>query len=142
MEISNIVLQYLKVLLSWPVIALILFVSFIRLFKDPISDFIRRLIRGEFGSVKLQATSPADQKKEAEELPPVKHEDELERYVKDHPREAIKTLLDISRNYRFEKIFNIIYGTQINLLIHLSTRAYPSPQSVIEYTLYFYFVKR
>jgi hypothetical protein len=73
MEISNIVLQYLKVLLSWPVIALILFVSFIRLFKDPISDFIRRLIRGEFGSVKLQATSPADQKKEAEELPPAKY---------------------------------------------------------------------
>ncbi len=65
MIISNIVLQYLKVLLSWPVVVFILVISFILLFKDPISDFIHRLIKGEFGSVKVQATSPADQKKEA-----------------------------------------------------------------------------
>lgn len=122
MGISNIVLQYLKVLLSWPVITLVLVMSFIKLFKDPISDFIRRLIKGEIGSVKLQAISPADQKKEAEEFPPIQPENELEFYVKNNPREAIKTIIEISRNFRFEKIFNIIYGTQINLLTHLSTK--------------------
>jgi len=122
MEISNIVLQYLKVLLSWPVITLILVMSFFKLFKDPISDFIHRLIKGEIGSVKLQATSPADQKKEAEEFPPIQPKNELELYVKKYPGEAIKTIIEISRNLRFEKIFNIIYGTQINLLTHLSTK--------------------
>ena len=122
MEITNIVLQYLKIVFSWPVITFILFICFFVLFKDPISDFIHRLIKGEIGNVKLQATSPADQKKEAEEFPPIQPKNELELYVKNNPREAIETIIKISRNFRFEKTFNIIYGTQINLLTHLSTK--------------------
>ena len=127
METSNIVLQYLKVFLSWPVITLALVIFFIKLFKDPISDFIRRLIKGEAYGVKFQASSPAEQKKEAEkkeaeEIPQIQSENELERYVKDNPKEAIKNIIDISRKFRFERIFNIIYGTQINLLVHLNTK--------------------
>ena len=122
MVISNIVLQYLKVLLSWPVITLILVMSFIKLFKDPISDFIRRLIKGEAYGVKFQASNPAEQKKDAKEIPQIQPENEIERYVKDNPKEAIQTIIDISRKFRFERIFNIIYGTQINLLVHLNTK--------------------
>ena len=142
MIISNIVLQYLKVLLSWPVITLILVISFIKLFKDPISDFIHRLIKGEIGSVKLQAISPADQKKEAEEFPPIQPENELELYVKNNPGEAIKTIIEISRNFRFEKIFNIIYGTQINLLAHLNTKGESGDKYINLLSYYNYYIAR
>jgi len=109
MEISNIVLQYLKVFLSWPVIALISIICFIKLFKEPISSFIHRLTKGEFCGVKLQASSPVEQKKEAEEIPQIQPENELERYVKNNPEKAIKTIIDISKKLRFERIFNIIF---------------------------------
>lgn len=122
MEISNIILQYLKVVFSWPIITLILVISFINLFKEPISDFFHRLIKGEAYGVKIQASSPTEQKKEAEDIPQKQPENELESYVKDNPKEAIKTIINLSRGYRFERIFNIIYGTQVNLLIHLNTK--------------------
>ena len=99
MEVSNIILQYLKIFISWPVVTLVLVISFINLFREPISDFIRRLTRGEFGGFKVQATSPTEQKKEAKDIPQIQSDNELENYVKDNPKEAIKN------NYRyFQKV--------------------------------------
>lgn len=130
MDIANVILQYLKVLFSGPIITLILVISFFVLFKDSISDFISRLIKGEAYGVKFQAGNPSEQKKEAEELPQIKPQDELERYVKDNPKEVIKNLIEISRKFRFERIFNVIYGTQINLLIYLSTKGEPGDKYI------------
>lgn len=122
MEVSNIVLQYVKIFLSWPIVVFVLVVIFIRQFKEPISSFISRLVKSEFGSFKLQTSSPEQQKKEAREIPQTQSEDELENYVRNNPRQAIKTIIDISRNFRFERIFNIIYGSQIRLLLSLRLR--------------------
>ncbi len=39
MDIADLVLRYLQLLLSWPVIALALGLTGMKLFKDPFSDF-------------------------------------------------------------------------------------------------------
>lgn len=122
MEITNIILQFLKVLFSWPVITLVLVISFLKLFKGPISSFIRRFIKGEAYGVKIEASSPTEQRKEAEKLPQIQPEYVLEKYIKENPKEVIKDLIDITKKYHFERIFNIIYGTQISLLDYLNTR--------------------
>ena len=122
MEISNIILSYLKVVFSWPIVTLIMVIIFIARFKEPISDFFRRLIKAEAYGAKIQASNPSEQKKEAEEIPQIQPESEIESYIRDNPQEALKTIINFSRGFRFERIFNFIYGTQINLLIHLSSK--------------------
>lgn len=47
MGIAETILNYIKVFLSWPVIILVLGITFFKLFKDPICDFFRRLTRAE-----------------------------------------------------------------------------------------------
>lgn len=122
MEISNQILSYLEIIFSWPLITLIIVIIFIIIFREPLSDFFRRLIKGEAYGVKFQASSPSEQREEAKDIPKVQPESELESYIRDNPQETIKTIIRLSRGYRFERIFNIIYGTQINLLLHLSSK--------------------
>ena len=62
MEISNIFLQYLRVVFFWPIITLILVISFISLFKEPISDFFRRLIKGNLAVLKFNQVAQQSKK--------------------------------------------------------------------------------
>jgi hypothetical protein len=114
MKIEEIVLQYLQVVLSWPLFAIIL----IFLFKKQISDFLNRLIKGKVGSVSFEA-SPTKQEKVIVE------DDKKNRgiqIIEDNPKKAYEEFLKLYEEYFFERSFNIIYGTQINLLEHLDKK--------------------
>lgn len=142
MEIAEIILKYLQVILAWPVVALILGVIFLKWFKDPISDFFRRVVRGEAYGVKIEASSPSEQRKEVKEIPQPQTHDQIEKYIKDHPKEVIKEYLRLLNGYWFERAFNIIYGTQMDLLEYLSTKGTKGENYINLVSFYNEFVKR
>ncbi|MEK7165079.1 MAG: hypothetical protein AAB779_03975, partial [Patescibacteria group bacterium] len=140
MEMANIVLQYLEVFLGWPVVILILGLAFMQWFKKSISSFLERLIVGEAYGVRLEASSPSNQQKE------LKKEDmplqDIEKYIRDNPKEVIRDYQRIFNSYRFERAFNIIYGTQMDLLEHLSTKGDNGDKYVNLILFYNEFIKR
>lgn len=142
METAEIILKYLQVILGWPVVALILGVIFLKWFKDPISDFFRRVVRGEAYGVKIEASSPSEQRKEVKEIPQPQTYDQIEKYIKDHPKEVIKEYLRLLNGYWFERAFNIIYGTQMDLLEYLSTKGTKGENYINLVSFYNEFVKR
>lgn len=142
METAEIILKYLQVILGWPVVALILGVIFLKWFKDPISDFFRRVVRGEAYGVKIEASSPSEQRKEVKEIPQPQTHDQIEKYIKDRPKEVIKEHLRLLNGYWFERAFNIIYGTQMDLLEYLSTKGTKGENYINIVSFYNEFVKR
>lgn len=122
MEIAEIILCYLEVLLRWPVIVLIVVLVFFKLFKNPISDFFRRIVKGEAYGIRLEASSPSEQQKEAKETISARSKSEIEAYIRDNPDLVVTEYIRLFNGYIFERAFNIIYGTQIDLLEHLSSK--------------------
>ncbi len=90
MEIANIILEYLKIIISWPVVSLVLGIIFLNYFKDPLSDLFRRITKGEAYGVRLEATTPAEQIKEANDLKEITPEDKIIKYVKENPSKVIE----------------------------------------------------
>ncbi len=115
MEIADLIKRYLEVFLSWPVIILIIFV----IFKNEISDFLKRLVKGEALGMRLEATRPSEQQKEAKEALPAKTKSEIEAYIRDNPELVSTEYIRLWNGYIFERTFNFIFGTQIDLLEHL-----------------------
>lgn len=122
MSLAEIILELFRVFLSWPVMILVLGLIFFCKFKDSISDFLRRVTKVGTPSVGIEATSPSKQREKAKENPPAKPLDEIETYIKDNPKEAIDNYLRVWNGYVFERTFNLIYGTQIGLIEHLSKK--------------------
>ena len=122
MKTSEIIFQYFQLFLGWPVIILILGIIFLKWFKEPISDFFRRLVKGEAYGVRIEASSPLGQQKEATQPPQLRTQDEIKEYVKENPERVIKEYARLLREYWFERIFNLIFGTQIELLEYLSKK--------------------
>ena len=122
MEIAKIVLDYLQTFLSWPVVSAIVIIYFLKLFKEPLSDFFRRMIKGQVYGVALEASSPSEQRKEIKEGKIPQSQEAIEKYIQENPKEVIKEYLRILQSYWFERAYNLIYGTQISLLEHLSTK--------------------
>lgn len=115
MKIEEIVLKYLQVVLNWPLLAIIS----IFLFKKQISDFLSRLIKGKVGSLSVEATPPKQEKVIVEN-------DKKNRgiqIIEDNPKNAYGEFLKLYEEYFFERSFNIIYGTQIDLLEHLDKKS-------------------
>lgn len=117
MEIAKIVLEYLKVLI-WPAVI----IYFLIWYYEALSDFFRRMVRGQVYGVSLEASSPSEQRKEIKEERNLQSQEAIEKYIRENPKEAIKGYLRVYNNYWFERAFNLIYGTQIALLEHLATR--------------------
>lgn len=122
MQVANLVLEFVKVIISWPIAVFVLGLLFIRTFKDPISDFFRRIVRGQAYGVRVEAATPSEQRKEAQESEAFKTPDEVEKYVKENPKEVIAQYLRVQNGYWFERAYNLIYGTQISLLEYLQTK--------------------
>ena len=141
MEKAKIILEYLQVILGWPVVTLILGVIFLKWFKDPISDFFRRVVRGEAYGVRIEASSPSEQREEIKDTPQLP-QDQIEKYIKDNPKEVIVEYGRLLNGYRFERAFNIIYGTQMDLLEYLSTKGTAGENYINLVSFYNEFVKR
>ncbi len=118
MKIEEIILQCLRVVLNWPLVAIIS----IFLFKKQISDFLSRLIRGKIGNLSVEATPPKQEKVIIEN----NNKNPLIQMMKDDPENAYHEILKLYEDYFYERSFNIIYGTQINLLDHLDKKPYKS----------------
>jgi hypothetical protein len=128
MLVAEMVLRYLQALLAWPPVVLVLGIVALKMFREPLADFFRRLTEGEAYGVRVKATTPAEQRKEIKEVeeasgpPKLQSAEDVERYIRDNPKAVMEELARTSNSFRFEKTYNLIYGTQIDLLEHLTTK--------------------
>ena len=61
MEIAKLILCYLQTLLTWPVIGGIIAIVFLKMFREPLSCFLRRIVRGQLYGVSIEASTPSEQ---------------------------------------------------------------------------------
>lgn len=123
MDVARLVLDFLRVLLSWPVILGLLGVYFLIAFQEPIADVLRRFTKAAGYGVSLEAGNLSQQLQEIKETEitrPV--EDDLQKYVKENPELVITRYVQTFNAYWFERSFHLIFGTQIALLEFLLER--------------------
>ena len=151
-------LEYIKVLLSWPPIALVTAILLISRFRGAIDDFLKRLVEGTIFGQAFKAVPPPQQSGSAgvtedrlalaaeaappistlagEVLPPQLAGDPLApaavAYVRNNPADTVIEYKRVLFAYNFERLFMRIYGTQIALLEFLALRPdTPAPLSVL-----------
>ena len=129
MKIEEIILQCLRVVLNWPLVVIIS----IFLFRKQISDFLSRLIRGKIGNLFVEATPPKQEKVIIEN----NNKNPLIKMMKDDPEGAYHEILKLYEDYFYERSFNIIYGTQIDLLEHLNKKPDKSEKYNFIFTKYY-----
>lgn len=145
-------LEYLKVLFSWPPIALVIAVIFFWRFQTAINGLMGRIVEGSILGQTIKAAPPIQSpelsgeedflsKKAAEAqlqtnvqpnvtapepLPPELADDPQApaavEWVKNNPVQTVMEYKRIMLNISFERLFNLIYGTQIFLLEFLASR--------------------
>jgi len=142
MEIAEIILRFLQAILSWPIIVLILGIVFVVVFKGPISDFLRRIVKGEAYGVRIEASRPSEQKEIAKETPKIESQDQIEQYIINNPKAVVAEYLRLANGYWFERTFNIIYGTQIDLIEYLATKGTNGDKYINLVVFYNEFIKR
>lgn len=133
----NLLLEYLKVILNWPPVALILGVIFFYFFKVGINNFLGRVTEGSiFGNTfkaSPQSTNSSDASigqlteqsqtnviDESHLIEKLKQEEpdaeKVIAFVKANPAHTVIEYKKLLSSIQFEKCFNAIYGTQIALL--------------------------
>ncbi len=143
METAELVLRYIQTLLSWPVVCLILGLVALALFREPMSDFLRRMVRGEGYGVRFEAANPSQQRKGVKETTIKQQtEDGLERYIKENPADVVREYFRLYNGFLFERAYNLIYGTQLQILDFLSTRGNKGEKYVNLLPYYNEFLKR
>lgn len=143
-------LEYLKVLLSWPPIALVIASLFIARFKGAIDDLLSRLVEGNILGQAFKAIPPPLQQANAtgvqedrlalaaeavpdnaaghaeEQVPAELAGDpgavQAIAYVKANPAHTVIEYKKLLFAYNSERLFIRIYGTQIALLEFLASR--------------------
>jgi len=124
MEVAKLVLQYIQAILTWPVTALILGLIFTYLFRKPISDFIDRITEGEGYGVRVKAKGSTGQSIEVKDGPqPPAPQGKLLEFIKENPEAILENYMRTYNSYWFERAYNLIYGSQIDLLEHLYSKA-------------------
>ncbi len=141
MEMAEIVLSYIQVLLNWPFLGACLIFIFIIRFKKGIDGFLGRLVKGKIGSISLEA-SPTIQKKSIRENKIIESKEQAINYIRKNPEESFNIYLKTNNLFRFEKAFNNIFGTQINLLEYLTSKADEGEKLLNLYVFYDNFTKK
>jgi hypothetical protein len=142
----QLLLEYLKVLLSWPPIAFLTAVIFVARFRAAIDDFLKRLVEGNILGQVFKAVPPPQQSLPsgatedrlavaaeaappaaiAEDLPPELAGDPLApaavSYVRTNPAQTVIEYKRVLLAYNAERLFTRIYGTQIALLEYLALK--------------------
>jgi hypothetical protein len=142
------ILEYFKVLLSWPVAAVILTLYLAPKFREPVHDLIKRVTKASLPGVELEVSAaqttflPAELKppeaarSRDAELPPALRDDPGIRsaleFIKEFPTQALifhrQTLFWLN----FERVFIRAYGTQIAALVELESATAPLPLATLE----------
>ena len=119
---SEIILDYLKVILTWPVIFGSALFYFLVVYRDPIQGFLRRIIKGKIYGATFEASPPIDQDSIKDKKSDIEPLDEMRKFVKENPEKVMSDYFLLANHYRFERSFHFIYGTQILLLEHLEKK--------------------
>ncbi len=123
MEIAKLVLEYFRLILSWPVIVGLIVVIFFAKFQASVSDLIKRFAEGEVSGVKFKIAPLQQQEKqqsvEGSSFPSLTQQ---EKDIVENPKKTAEKLKELNTALRFEKIFNLIFGSQFRLLEHLETK--------------------
>lgn len=118
----ELMLGFLKVFLSWPVVTLILGLIFIFIFKGQISNLLGRVTEGDVYGMKFKASTLQDSAS-GTKLEPVRLSNDQIKWISDNPDKAFEEYTKVFNFYRWERAMNFIYGTQIDLLESLSNKA-------------------
>lgn len=141
--LAQIVLDYLKTII-WPITVIIIAFCF----RTEISSLIKRIISAELPGLKLNAIPqekaeesnlefklqnlPDDEKNKLEEL--IQEKENALSSASQNIDELNKTLVQKEIEVDFERIYNIIFGSQINLLNKMAgTLGYLGTQNVIQH---------
>jgi len=139
-QIADLVLRYLDVIFRWPVAVLALGLTGMLLFRKPLSDFFSRVTSAGAYGFQLSAATPQGQaapakKPDAPELANVVEQQpappqqgpplvppQVVQYVQQNPGLVVEEYLRVFNAYRYERAFNLLYGTQIHMLQFLVTK--------------------
>ncbi|MBN1968352.1 MAG: hypothetical protein JW870_03200 [Candidatus Delongbacteria bacterium] len=121
MDISNYILEILKLIFSWPPMILASVIILLITFKAPISNLIQRITKGTFPGFSIEASATIAQQKEisAPDSQLSSQEDRIRQYIRDNPDAVAREFLEIFNKYTYERLYNVIYGSQLALLEHL-----------------------
>ncbi|WP_418120754.1 hypothetical protein [Variovorax sp. 350MFTsu5.1] len=111
------ILEFLKVFLSWPVAALVLGGIFMRVFREPIRELVSRLTKFKAIGAEIEASAPVPSNQE-QAKPAAELSDPVDQAAATpaRAREVILALRDVCM---FEQTYNLIFGSQMQLLHYL-----------------------
>jgi len=136
-EVLEWVWRFLDLLFRWPVAIFVLGLTGMLMFKKPLSDFFSRVVSaGVYGvqlnAIAAQSESTPAKKPNTPELAnmvdhqppnvqqgPIQIPQQAIQYVQRNPAQVIEEYLRVFNGYRYEKAYNSIYGTQIEILFSL-----------------------
>jgi hypothetical protein len=142
------ILDYAKVILSWPPIALVIALVFFKRFQVSIQSFLNRATEANVLGQTVKAAPPTESQQDVQPatenrlaqatpgtgaavaenvpLPPELQNDPQARlalaYVMNNPVQTVVEYKRLIFSYNCERLFNSIYGTQISLLEFLAAR--------------------
>jgi len=109
------ILEYLKVLLSWPPLAFLAACIVLPMFRHTIAEKLKQLVEGKGANWHLRFVDPAQSQGTAPATPPTAHPDQLTAISHD-PAAARAEILRWWTAATSENILHRIYGTQWRLL--------------------------
>ena len=113
------------------------------MFKEPLSDFFKKIKRASAYGASIETFNPPDQQKEIKENPPsLSQEDDMEKYIRENPKKVKEEYVRIYNGYWFERAYNLIYGTQIDLLEYLIEKGTNGESYVNLYKFYQEYINR
>jgi hypothetical protein len=138
---AELILRYLDVILRWPLAVAVVGLTGMFLFKRPFSNFLSRITKAGGYGFELSAVNPQTQvtptmEPAAPELATAVHQapqqaqlhgppmvpQHVLQYVRDNPGAVVEDYLRVFNGYRYERAFNALYGTQIDLLQYLASK--------------------
>lgn len=132
LEYVKVLFDFLKVFFAWPVAALILGATFIKVFRNDISEFLKRVTKLKGPGTEVEASLPAAQAQAAQAAVSSNPTDPIEVIASD-PKQAKEALLLLRDIANFEQTFNPIFGTQMTLMHVLRSQgAYGADASVVD----------
>jgi len=143
LEFAKVILDYLKVVI-WPIVVIIIAFCF----KIEISNLINRIISGELPGFKFNATSKQEKKEESDlksklKNVPIEEKNKLEELIQEKEKALTSASQSIDQlknelvqkeiELDFERIYNIIFASQIDLLNKMVILGYLGIQNIIQH---------
>ncbi|WP_435465196.1 hypothetical protein [Variovorax sp. GB4R4] len=112
------ILEYIKVVLSWPPMAVLLVWILLPTFGVPLATLLKNIRKGKAAGIEFEVDP---EKQQGSAPPPLVAEDHLGRIAAD-PKAAKAEILKWWTAAVAENNFHKIYGTQMRLMEHLANR--------------------